>query len=69
MMLRVAVQGLSELWRRDTDRLKAAEPAECPYTLVGLPVMMLAGMALETLAKAVIVRQRGADWKEGRPTP
>lgn len=63
-MLRVAAHGLAELWWRDNDRVKAGEsPAGSPYVLVGLPAMMLAGMALETLAKAVIVQQRGAAWK------
>lgn len=56
MMLRVAVHGLAELWQRDIDRLKAEEAWQCPYALVGVPAMMLAGMAIETIAKAAIVR-------------
>jgi hypothetical protein len=64
MMLRVAVHGLAGLWRQDTDRIKAGEQLEeCPYALVGTPVMMLAGMALETLAKGAIAGQCGAEWK------
>lgn len=63
-MLRIAAHGLAELWRQDWERLEGGQPpAECPYILASLPVLMLAGMALETLAKAVIVRQCGAEWK------
>ena len=63
-MLCVAAHGLAELWRQDWDGLEGGRPpAECPYILASWPVLMLAGMALETLAKAVIVRQCGAEWK------
>ncbi len=63
-MLRIAAHGLAELCRRDEEHVRAGQsPAGCLYIFASLPALMLAGMALETLAKAAIVRQRGATWK------
>ncbi len=59
-MLRIAAAGLTTLWQRDSERITAGEKlADCPYVLASTSALMLAGMALETLTKGVIVRQRG----------
>jgi len=62
-MLRTSAIGLGELWRRDSERLTSGGRfCDCPYVLSCLTVLMLNGIALESLAKAIIADKNRATW-------